>query len=94
MGAKPLLETYFKEHGIFYLPQDEYDKAVGQLRLQLTGIFSLFDMYGMGVFIPQAVEEAVKLAEDFGLRVRGVEKQLSLELVRKSGRSKEGLNNG
>ena len=72
--------------GIHWLPQAEYDKAVGQLRLQLNGVFKIFDIYGQGVFIPQAVEEAVRLAEDFGLRVRGIDKPMSLELVRRNGR--------
>ena len=67
---------------IHWLPDREYAKAVGQLRLQLVGVFHPFDVYGQGVFIPQAVEECVRLAEDFGLRVRGVDKPVSLERVR------------
>ena len=69
--------------GIHWLPEAEYQKAVGQLRLQLNGVFKPFDVYGLGVFIPGAIAEALKLAEDFGLRVRGVNKPLSLELVRR-----------
>ena len=67
---------------IRWLPDTEYQKALTQLRLQLNGVFEPFDQYGLGVFIPGAVQEAVKLCEDFGLRVRGVDKPLSLEQVR------------
>jgi hypothetical protein len=51
--------------------------------MQLTGIFAPFHAYGMDVFIPGAVAEAVKLCEDFGLRVRGVDKPLNLDMVRR-----------
>jgi len=67
---------------IHWVSEAEYEKAVGQLRLQLSGVFKPFMLYGLGVFIPGAVDEAVRLAEDFSLRVRGVDKPLSLEQVR------------
>lgn len=66
-----------------WLPDEEYQKVVGQLRLQLNGVLAPFNAYGLGVFIPGAVTEIVKLCEDFGLRVRGVDKAISLEMVRK-----------
>lgn len=72
--------------GVPWLPQSDYDKAVGQLRLQVSNVMEPFRMYGQDVFIPQAVEEIVRLAEDFGLRVRGFAKPLSLEQVRRNGR--------
>jgi len=74
------------------IPDEKYQKAIGQLRLQVTGIFDFMRvdeklparyMYGLGDYIPKAVEEIVKLAEDFGLRIRGVDKQISLEHVRR-----------
>lgn len=65
------------------LPEEEYRKAVGQLRLQLNGVFDPFRLYGLDIFIPGAVEETLKLAEDFGLRVRGEDKPISLEYVRR-----------
>ena len=77
-----MTEQYFHERGIHYLPQDEYDKAVGQLRLQLNGVFNVFMVYGQDVYVPQAVREVVKLCEDFGLRVRGVDKPLLLDRIR------------
>jgi len=72
-----------KEKDIPWLEDEEYQKAVGQLRLQLNGIYSVFASYGMQVYIPQAIEETVKLCEDFGLRVRGIDHPISLEEVRR-----------
>ena len=66
-----------------WLSDEEYKKAVGQLRLQIGGILSAFDRYGLGAFIPGAVIEITNLCEDFGLRVRGVDKAISLEMVRR-----------
>lgn len=76
-----------KPQGINWLPQEEYDKTISQLRLQLNGVFNVFNLYGQGVYIPLAIEECVRLAEDFGLKVRGVNnKPIALELVRRIGR--------
>jgi len=71
---------------LHWLPKEDYDKAVGQFRLQLNGVMEPFRQYGQDVFIPQAIEECVRLAEDFGLRVRGMPKPIALEMVRKNGR--------
>lgn len=67
---------------INWLSEDEYRKSMTQLRLQLNGVLEPFDKHGLGVFIPGAVLEIVKLCEDFGLRVRGVDKPISLEMIR------------
>jgi len=53
------------------LPQEEYDKIVGQFRLQLNGIMVNFDCYGMHDDVVGASEEIVKLAEQAMMRVRG-----------------------
>ena len=71
---------------VHWLPQDVYDKLVGQYRLQLNGIFSPFRSYGMDVLIPQSIEEVVKLTEAFGLRVRGIDKIVSLEYIQAKAR--------
>ena len=73
--------------GVHWLPKEEYDKAVGQLERQLTGVFDPFHNYGQDVYILGAIAECVKLAEDFGLRVRGIDKEIALDLIRrKNGR--------
>jgi hypothetical protein len=63
---------------VHWLPEEEYAKAVGQLRLQLNGVMEVFMVYGQQPLVTQAIEEVVKLAEDFGLRVRGVDKPIAL----------------
>lgn len=65
-----------------WLDEMEYKKAIGQLRLQMNAVFEPFDKYGLGIFIPGAIEEAMKLTEDFGLRVRGVDKPLDIDRIR------------
>ena len=56
-----------------WLSKEDYDHAVGTLRQQLVGIFSPFNSYGLQAFIPGAKEAVIKLAEDFALRVRGID---------------------
>ena len=71
------------EYGnIQWLSEDEYKKVVGQLRLHMANVFTPFNKYGLQDYIPNAVIEAVKLCEDFGLRVRGVDKPISIERIR------------
>ena len=43
-----------------FLPEEEYTKAVGQMRMQFNGIFMPFRMYGMDVFIPGAIIESAE----------------------------------
>ena len=59
--------------------QHDYDKAIGQFRLQLNGVFSCFNMYGQGELVHGAIEEVVELAEKFGMRVRKKDIAISLE---------------
>ena len=63
-----------RPNGVPWLSNEDYVKAVGQLRLHVTNLMSPFDTMGMGDFIGGTVDQIVKAAEDFGLRVRGVEK--------------------
>ncbi len=81
-----------KHEGIFYLSEDDYQKALGQLKRNAYGIFDFLKVdeklpvryiYGAGAYIPGAVAEMVKLAEDFSLRCRGAEKPVSIEYVRR-----------
>jgi len=78
-----------KYEGIPYLPDEEYAKAIGQLRLQLNGVFEPFNIHGLHIYIPGAKEEIIKLAEDFSLRCRGQDKPISLEYIRRK-KSKRG----
>ena len=71
-----------------WLSDEEYQKAIGQFRLQLNGVFEPFNCYGLDVFIPGAMTEIIKLTEDFSLRVRGYDKPIDLNRIRKK---KKGL---
>ena len=60
-----------------WVEQDEYDKIVGQFKLQTLETLGCFDMYGMGDFIPGAANEIV---DNFviGLqKIRGKDKPYS-----------------
>lgn len=64
---------------IYWLPEDSYKKAIGQYRLQLGEILSVFNLHGLGTLIPGAMEEIVEITEDYGKRVRGVDKPIKLK---------------
>ncbi len=61
---------------VFWLSAEDYAKAEGQLRMQFTGILSVFDTQGLGIFIPEVVKALTAAAEDFSLRCRGVDKEI------------------
>lgn len=78
---------------IHYLPEEDYKKAIGQFRMQENGVFDFLKVddkipvryrYGMGEFIPGAVDEIVRLSEDFCLRVRGKDKPIDLSMIRRN----------
>ena len=54
-----------------WLEQKDFEKAVGQLRLQLGEIMSVFNVYGLNSLVPGAVEEQIEVAIDFSKRCRG-----------------------
>jgi len=61
---------------------EEYNKAKGQLRLQLNDVLNIFAMYGMQDYIPGAIDEIIELAEAFGKRVRGKDIPIKLKTKR------------
>lgn len=72
--------------GYVVLSDEDYAKAVGQFRLAVGGVLTVFNMCGMGVYIGETQETIVKLAEDFALRVRGdLDKPISVEYIRRRG---------
>jgi len=64
------------------IPEADYQKAKGQLRLQLNDTLKCFKIYGLDVLIPGAVEEIMELAELFGQRVRGKDTPIKLRVKR------------
>ena len=66
-----------------WLSDEEYKKAEGQLRGTLRGIMACFNQYGLDAFVPGAIAEIVKASVDFSLRLRGFDKPISLEYIRR-----------
>lgn len=89
----------FSDHfdAVHWLSDEDYSKALGQFRLQLgTLVGEMLEplkMYGQQPFVENAVEEIVKigskLTEDFGLRVRGINNVISLEIIKQKEKEKE-----
>ena len=53
------------------IPEEAYNKAKGQLRLQLNRILAVYDGYGMNIYKPQVIDAILEVAEQFGKRIRG-----------------------
>lgn len=82
-----MVEYTEEGEGYLILDDESYAKAVGQLKLAIGAVLSVFSMYGMDVYIRGAQDEIVQLAEDFGQRVRGdLDKPISIEYIRRNGR--------
>ncbi|MFH1231241.1 MAG: hypothetical protein V1709_07060 [Planctomycetota bacterium] len=67
-----------------YLSDEDYHKLLIKLRMQFNGVFDPYHIHGLDIYVLGSVDECVKLAEDFGEVLRGVDKPLSLEIVKKS----------
>ncbi len=50
------------------------DKLDGKARLALNGIFRPFDTHGLGVFIPGAIEDTMKLLRWYHEQMSGDDK--------------------
>ncbi len=53
------------------ISDDEYNKLLFQMRGQYVAILNTYNCYGMGAHIPTSVDECVKIAENFGMALRG-----------------------
>jgi len=58
-----------------WLEQQDFDKAIGQWRLQAGEILNVFNMYDLGVFIKGAILELEEITIDFSKRCRGEKDQ-------------------
>ena len=94
--------SQFDLDSVYWLDDDDYKKAIAQLRMNVAGIFDFMKvddrlpiryMYGLGDFIQAAIEEIVKLTEAFGLRVRGIDKPINLEEIRRKALTNIGKEN-
>ena len=66
-----------------WMPDDQYAKARFQFKAHTREALSVFKVYGMDVYVEGAVDEIFRLAEDFSLRTRGVDKPLNIDYVRR-----------
>ncbi len=71
---------------IHWLGQSEFDKAIGQWRLQAGEILAIFNMYGQGEYIKGALGELEEITIDFSKRVRGEKDQPIRVKVRRNPR--------
>ena len=60
----------------------DYKKAIGQLRLALNDVFQPFNIYGLNVLMPGAIDEIVELAEKFSMRTRKKDVAIALGIKR------------
>ena len=65
------------------MDDDKEQKAVTQFKIGMIGVLSPFDMYGLGIFIPGAIEEATELMLQTRKRLNGIDEPISLELAKR-----------
>ena len=76
-------QEYYKISGIHFLDELQYKKAMSQMRMQVGAVMEPLRLYGQGIIVDGAIEEVMKLVEDFGLRVRGRDKPISIDYIRR-----------
>ncbi len=73
-----------KYDNIPWLSEESYAKARWQYKTNVRELLKqVFDQYGLGVFIDGTVDEIWQLTEDWGLRLRSIDKPISLDYVRR-----------
>ena len=60
------------------IPEEQYKKLLFQTRGQLSAILNVFRCYGMDLFVDTAIDECLKVAENFGQIVRGDDKPVHI----------------
>lgn len=56
------------------MDKEEFEKARGQFRLALNGVFIPFEHYGHSVFISGAIYQIMKLLEVYTDKIAGVDR--------------------
>ena len=72
-----------KYPNIFWLPDDRYAKAMFHFRTSLDVIAEPLRIYGLEPYVDGAKIEIIRLTEDYGLVVRGIDKQISVDYIRR-----------
>ncbi len=60
------------------ISENEYRKLLFQMRGQFIAILNVFRCYGLDPNVDQAIEECIKVAENFGMAVRGKQKPIHI----------------
>lgn len=60
------------------IEENNYKKLLFQARGQFTSILNVFNCYGLNPFVEQAIEECMKVTENFGMAVRGKDKPIHI----------------
>jgi len=60
------------------IEDEKYNKLKFQLRGQFTAILNVFNCYGMNADVEQAIEECMRVSENFGMAVRGKDKPIHI----------------
>ena len=70
--------------GVIVLDDETYNKGKFLLQGQIMKILEPLEMYGQREYVKQATRELVRLAEDWGLYIRGdLSKPISLDYIRR-----------
>ena len=60
------------------MPEKDYKKLLFQTRGQFVAIMNVFNCYGMQDYVKEAIEECMKVTENFGQIVRGDDKPVHI----------------
>ncbi len=60
--------------------QEEWDKMIGQFRLKIGGLLSVFNCYGMDVYVQGVQDQIVKAAIDLTMRARGEDRPIAPDI--------------
>ncbi len=60
------------------IPEEQYRKLLFQVRGQYGAILNIFRCYGLDPYVDQAIEECLKVTENFGMAVRGGDKPIHI----------------
>ena len=60
------------------IPANQYQKLLFQARGQYIAILNVFRCYGMDLFVDSAIDECMRITENFGQAVRGDNKPIHI----------------
>jgi hypothetical protein len=60
------------------LPEEQYRKLLFQTRGQYIAILNVFRCYGLDPYVDSAIDECMKVTENFGQIVRGDDKPIHI----------------